>query len=128
MGSFDNRYLNVRRTRLLCHAIRWALDGGMFGLRSGCERADDCGSGSCGGVCSEPEVLTLASDRHRIGIFFRDCDECPPVVVVLAGSFQMGVLLEPQMGGDDERPAPEMTLTQALVIWRYEVPVSQCNS
>lgn len=132
MGSFSNWYLSIRQTRFLCHAIRWALPGvmmgAMIGLMAGCQTADDCGGGSCGGVCSEPEVLTLAPDRHRIGIFFRDCDECPQMVVVPAGSFQMGDLLEPQMGGDDERPAHAVTLTQAFAIGRYEVTFEEWNS
>ena len=127
MGSFGNKYLNFRRMRFLCHAIRWALPGVMIGLMAGCQSADDCGSAGAQS-CPRVERLTLAPDHHRVGMFFQDCDECPQMVVVPAGSFQMGDLSEPPIGDADERPGHAVTLARDFAIGRYEVTFDEWDA
>lgn len=53
------------------------------------------------------------------GSVFRDCDQCPEMVVVPAGRFRMG-----DLSGDpdqDERPVHEVTIADPLAVGQYEV-------
>lgn len=66
-------------------------------------------------------MLKPGPDRHRVGVFFRDCDDCPQMVVVPAGSFQMGDADESPSGYADERPGHAVTLARDFALGRYEV-------
>ena len=57
--------------------------------------------------------------RYEPGDTFRDCPDCPEMVVVPAGSFRMGDL---QGGGDDdERPVHTVTIARPFAVGKYEV-------
>ena len=64
-----------------------------------------------GGGGGDPDPATLAP-----GARFRDCDGCPELVVVPAGTFRMGST----RGQADERPVHEARL-DAFALGRYEV-------
>ena len=72
-------------------------------------------------VVPEPSLLELAVadlDPAALGpgARFRDCDTCPELVVVSAGTFRMGSM----KGQADERPVHEVRL-DAFALGRYEV-------
>ena len=60
--------------------------------------------------------LALAADERRAGKSFRDCDTCPEMVVVPAGTYLMGK----DGGNNRERPAHRVTIGSALAIGKYE--------
>ena len=56
------------------------------------------------------------SEPRKVGERFRDCPECPELVVIPAGSFIMGS----EKGSSRERPAKKVTIPRRLAIGRYE--------
>jgi formylglycine-generating enzyme required for sulfatase activity len=67
-----------------------------------------------------------ASGRDATGAqVFRDCPECPEMVVIPAGSFQMGAPAKEAGSGDSERPRHEVRIPRPLAVARYEVTRGQ---
>ena len=64
----------------------------------------------------ERPVLRLA-----FGGVFRDCEECPELVVVPAGSFMMGSRATEAERDDDEGPTHGVLIGESLAVGRYEV-------
>ena len=63
---------------------------------------------------------------YRSGAIIRDCDVCPELVVVPAGSFRMGDL---SGGGDaDERPVRTVTIPRPFAIGKYETTFAQWDA
>ena len=62
---------------------------------------------------------TVAVRAAGVGDIIKDCDVCPALVVIPAGSFQMGDLVG--IGNDDERPAHRVTIASPLAVGKYEV-------
>ena len=62
------------------------------------------------------------------GATFRDCPECPEMVVVPAGSFLMG---SPELEGgreDGEGPVHRVTIARPFAVGKYEVTFSQWDA
>ena len=59
---------------------------------------------------------SLAADEHRPGESFRDCPQCPELVVVPAGTYLMGK----DGGAKREGPAHRVTIASAFAIGKYE--------
>jgi formylglycine-generating enzyme required for sulfatase activity len=57
------------------------------------------------------------ADKEAPGRVFRDCADCPEMVVVPAGSFQMGSY----DGDKDEQPVHEVTIRRAFAVGKFEV-------
>jgi formylglycine-generating enzyme required for sulfatase activity/uncharacterized caspase-like protein len=55
----------------------------------------------------------------------RDCPECPELVVIPAGSYQMGAPAKEAGSGDSERPRHEVRIGKQLAFGRYEVTRGQ---
>jgi formylglycine-generating enzyme required for sulfatase activity len=55
------------------------------------------------------------------GKSFKDCDDCPEMVVIPAGSSDMGS----NDGGDNEKPAHRVTIAQSFAMGRTEVTQGQ---
>ena len=55
------------------------------------------------------------------GRVFRDCPDCPEVVVVPAGSFMMGSPSHEAGRGDDENPRHLVTISKPFAVGKYEV-------
>ena len=55
---------------------------------------------------------------------FRDCPECPEMVVVPEGSFMMGSTA----GDDDERPVHEVTIARPFLVGVYEVTFAEWDA
>lgn len=63
--------------------------------------------------------------KPESGKAFRDCADCPEMVVVPAGRFQMGSLENEQGRGADEGPEHEVRIPNAFAIGQYEITVGQ---
>jgi len=55
----------------------------------------------------------------KAGQVFRDCPDCPEMVVIPAGSFRMGDLSG--SGDDDEKPVHRVTIPRPFAVGKYEV-------
>jgi formylglycine-generating enzyme required for sulfatase activity len=78
----------------------------------------------CGGT-----LTTVQSTKTclKTGDTFKDCDSCPDMVVVPAGSFMMG---SPENEPDrqaDEGPQHKVTLRSAFAVGKFEVTKGQFN-
>ena len=70
--------------------------------------------------------FALGSDeRFRAGEVFRDCAECPQMVVVPAGSFLMGSPESKEERDDDEGPQHQVTIREPFAVGAYEVTVAE---
>ena len=70
----------------------------------------------------------VQATERETGEVFRDCESCPEMVVVPAGSFMMGSTSEevaveghPEERLLDERPKHQVTIAQPLAISRFEI-------
>ena len=61
----------------------------------------------------------------RAGDHFRDCPECPEMVVLPAGSYRMGSPSYEQGRHDDEGPVHEVVIAAPFAIGVYEVTVAE---
>jgi tol-pal system protein YbgF len=64
-------------------------------------------------------AVGIYPQQHKPGRTFKDCPGCPEMVVIPAGSFQMG-----NLGGDggfDEKPVHRVTIPKPFAVGKYEV-------
>ena len=64
-------------------------------------------------------------EGHQPGETFRDCETCPQMVVVPAGSFMMGSPTSEAGRDDDEGPVHQVTIAEPFAVGRYEVTVGE---
>ena len=67
----------------------------------------------------------VAKPRRAPGTVFRDCPECPEMVVVPAGSFMMGSPPSEKDRDDDEGPRHQVTIPKFFAVGKYEVTVEE---
>ncbi len=68
----------------------------------------------------QPTALVPAVGNFmRPGKVFKDCDDCPEMVVVPAGSFLMGDLNG--AGGKDETPVHQVKIPRPFAVGKYEI-------
>ena len=65
------------------------------------------------------------ADLHRAGRIFRDCGECPEMVVVPSGSFTMGSPNNEEGRYDNEGPRHRVNIGYPLAVGVYEVTFSE---
>ncbi|MEQ8510273.1 MAG: formylglycine-generating enzyme family protein [Rhodospirillaceae bacterium] len=73
-------------------------------------------------------LLTLAgcaSGPPQIGDSFKDCKDCPEMVVIPAGQFEMGSPTDEQNRDSDEGPVRTVTHTKPFAIGKYEITRKQ---
>ncbi len=70
-------------------------------------------------VAREEEAERLRAE----GILFRDCADCPEMVVIPAGRFRMGDL--DGGGGADEKPVHEVRIAKPFAMGRYKVTFAE---
>jgi len=79
--------------------------------------------------CSEIEVLVGTEKRClRPTDSFRDCAECPEMVVVPAGSFIMGSPSDEDGRLDREGPQREVTIGQPFAVGKFEVTFAEWDA
>ncbi len=70
-------------------------------------------------------AVEAARQRTQPGATFRDCPTCPQMVVVPAGSYQMGSPSYEAGRDEDEGPAHRVTIAQPFAVGVYEVTVGE---
>ena len=76
------------------------------------------------GAAAEAERLAREGE-HEPGRVFRDCETCPEMIVVPAGSFMMGSPSSEEGRGGDEGPVHRVTIPAAFAVGKYEVTFSE---
>ena len=87
----------------------------------------ECDDGlPAGKTWAEGEQLAQTLREHLPGSVFRDCEQCPEMVVVPAGRFRMGDL---NGGGDsNERPVHDVTIAYPFAVGKYEVTFAEWDA
>jgi formylglycine-generating enzyme required for sulfatase activity/uncharacterized caspase-like protein len=67
---------------------------------------------------------TITAGAMQPGSVFRDCPECPEMVVVPAGEFFMGS----NDGGANEKPVHKVTIAKAFAVGKFEVTFAEWDS
>jgi formylglycine-generating enzyme required for sulfatase activity len=62
------------------------------------------------------------------GTVFRDCPECPEMVVIPAGSFTMGSPAAESQRRDDEGPQRRVTIAKPFALGKYEVTFAEWDA
>ena len=69
-----------------------------------------------------------AADELRPGRVFRDCPECPEMVVVPAGSFTMGSPESEPERSNNENPQRRVTFARAFAVGKFEVTFAEWDA
>ena len=70
------------------------------------------------------DTQALAGLEGLAGTKFRDCDECPELVVVPSGTYKMGS----ERGASDEKPVHEVRIGYPLAVGVYEVTFGEWDA
>ena len=71
------------------------------------------------------EARKRLSGAMPAGQTFKDCNDCPEMVVIPSGSFEMGSPPGEAGRDNDEGPQHRVTISRAFALGRYEVTVGQ---
>ena len=66
--------------------------------------------------------------QYPAGDRFRDCPECPEMVVVPAGSYEMGSPSSEAGRDDDEGPVHQVTIAKPFAVGKYEVTFDEWDA
>jgi formylglycine-generating enzyme required for sulfatase activity len=82
----------------------------------------------------KPNVPSVASpavgvypQHYKSGATFKDCSECPEMVVIPAGNFRMGNHLN-SYDGREERPLHRVTIPNPIAVGKYEVTFAEWDA
>ena len=95
-------------------------------LEAAALRADP--PGASGRPPSRPASASDPRPSRRAGERFRDCAECPELVVAPAGSFTMGSPLSEEGRFEDEGPQRRVTIPSPLAVGVYEVTFAEWDA
>ncbi|MGH6925211.1 MAG: SUMF1/EgtB/PvdO family nonheme iron enzyme [Propylenella sp.] len=76
-------------------------------------------------------VVTKVAGAPRClkpGDTFRDCDQCPEMVVIPAGSFTMGSPVSEEGRNDNEGPQHEVTIAAPFAVGKFEVTFDEWDA
>ena len=79
------------------------------------------------GKIAAQTVTKQVIKNYKPGSTFRDCDDCPEMVVIPAGSFLMGSAPDPDpfmLGDESEEPQHQVQI-KSFAIGKYEVTQQQ---
>lgn len=65
---------------------------------------------------------------YKPGDTFKDCDDCPEMVVVPPGEFMMGSPKSEKMRGEDEDPRRKVTIANKFAVGKFEVTFSEWDA
>jgi formylglycine-generating enzyme required for sulfatase activity len=74
------------------------------------------------------QFAPLSLDQERAlkpGMTFKECSDCPEMVVIPAGTFVLGSPTSESTRGDDEGPQTQITFARPLTVSKFEVTVEQ---
>jgi formylglycine-generating enzyme required for sulfatase activity len=74
-------------------------------------------------ICACTKANTVA--QHLEANTFRDCGDCPEMMVVPAGSFEMGSEGDPNGWHKDELPQHRVAIAKAFAVAQHEVTVAE---
>ncbi|MDP6709224.1 MAG: SUMF1/EgtB/PvdO family nonheme iron enzyme, partial [Alphaproteobacteria bacterium] len=80
-----------------------------------------------GGTTARPAVGTYRTGR-RPGEVFKDCHDCPEMVVIPAGSFQMGSPPSEEGRSKDEGPQHHVTIAKPFAVGKFEVTFAEWDA
>jgi formylglycine-generating enzyme required for sulfatase activity len=76
-----------------------------------------------------PKVLTAAAERAlKPGEHFKECADCPELVVVPGGEYMMGSLEDEKDRDVDEDPRHKVTITTAFAVSRFEATFKEWDA
>lgn len=106
-----------------------ALAGGVAAGPAQQGQSDHAGAVRIAQTPSDPAVARVAqppapSSAPAPGTTFRDCSQCPEMVVVPAGKFMMGWA----DGDDDEKPVHEVVIAKPFAIGKFEVTFDEYDA
>ncbi len=123
---------------LLALLIGLALGGGYFGyiLYSDEQQAAQTKAVNGALATARPPATgqargTAAGDQRGsvAGTVYRDCDDCPEMVVIAAGTFLMGSKADPVVGSTPADEQPQHTVSiKTFSLGRFEVTQAQWNA
>jgi formylglycine-generating enzyme required for sulfatase activity len=91
--------------------------------------AAPCGSATSVSLSREPATLTAAEEcALQPKDAFRECSDCPDMVVIPAGIFSMGAPLKEKGRNPDEGPQHDVTFRRPLAVGKFEVTVDQFSA
>ena len=98
------------------------------GWTKSCELDPACGGRTPADPERQDEESRKSPVRKKPGRAFRDCDQCPELVVVPAGSFEMGSP-DTEEGRDyNEGPVHRVTIPRRLAVGVYEVTFEEWDA
>jgi formylglycine-generating enzyme required for sulfatase activity len=68
------------------------------------------------------------TERHAVGSEFRDCETCPVMVVIPAGSFMMDTLGSQTLKAGDEAPQREVSIPRDFAVGKFEVTFAEWDA
>jgi formylglycine-generating enzyme required for sulfatase activity len=74
----------------------------------------------------QPGQAAVAVDKYQPGESFRECDECPEMIVVPPGSFHMGDTMG--SGSEVERPPHKVTIDYPFAVAKLETTFAQWDA
>ena len=74
------------------------------------------------------EEAARRREAMRPGRVFRDCPECPEMVVVPEGSFTMGSPISERFRSHDESPQHRITIQAPFAVGKFEVTLSEWDA
>jgi len=73
-------------------------------------------------------LSSTAAEKKEPGTVFRDCEHCPDMVVLPAGSFMMGTPDDELGRQPDEGPVHKVTFAKPFAISRYQVTAEELDA
>ena len=117
------------RVRLLDHAEPYQpsmmLPPGSYRVQASADGYETATESVAHGTSPTVRRMTLRKTGPTAGDSFRDCAECPEMVVLPAGSYRMGSPSYEQGRDEDEGPVHEVTISASFAIGRHEVTVAE---
>ena len=110
-----------RRTRAVIAAYQKAKEFAETGYLN----AEQAQALAALGEAAAEDVRDETAKLRTAGEVFRDCAECPEMVVVPAGAYRMGSPAHEEGRSDDEGPVHEVRILGPLAVGVYEVTFSE---